>query len=404
MADVHRKWIVDTWAVLTLVLFVGSSQGLVHELTKANFAKFVQGKFFLITFVGSPTCSKCKNVFPIFWAASEVFPHDPEIFFARTNDKDLVKDWGITELPTLVYQRVGMKLPEIVKADIIVDDIIDEISRILAGDFGGLTRTYTVDVNEKNFQELVVDPDNSVLLLIHGKGDENAREALEKVSRTFRADDAVLCATLDATRQKKLKDDLFRYLNTPAMLWYPPGEKQEPKQFGGMLTHELLTEFVNMRTGLHRQLNGKLGPEAGRVKEADELLEENVAHVMGGTPEEIKSVIVEIEALLGKSERQHIQMLEYYLYILENISANKDEKTVKETLEEVLERLNKKTGVTTRQKDTITRKRNIVKYFLDLEDRFSEERPQKEEGPVTEKPPKKDKSQEHKHEDLHEEL
>ncbi|CAG5126527.1 unnamed protein product, partial [Candidula unifasciata] len=77
----------------------------------------------------------------------------------------------------------------------------------------------------------------------------------------------------------------------------------------------------------------------GRVAAADVLLEENIASIMEGTPEEIKSVISGIESLLDKVERQHVEMLEYYLYILDNLAADRGGKTVRGILGEFQKRL-----------------------------------------------------------------
>ncbi|CAG5126525.1 unnamed protein product, partial [Candidula unifasciata] len=261
MAAVPRKWIVAPCVAFLLSLFVGNGQGIVHELNKDNFAKFIQGKFFTLTFVGSTSCEKCAIAFPFFVATSRAFPHDPEIFFTRTNDQALVKEWGITDLPALIYHRAGKKNYELFPVDIKVDDIIGEISHITRGNFDGLTRIYTVEVNDNNYDELVVTPRQSVMMLVHDKGNARERQMIEKAAYTFRRDDAVIFATLDVVKHKKLRDNIMKTRDVPAVMWFPPDEKTSPKRFGGMLTYHLMIDFVNDRTELNRDDDSNLKPE-----------------------------------------------------------------------------------------------------------------------------------------------
>ncbi|KAI8790244.1 hypothetical protein BgiMline_017813, partial [Biomphalaria glabrata] len=53
--------------------------------------------------------------------------------------------------------------------DITVDDIMDQIARVLQGNFAGLSRSYTAHLNDKNYDELIVTPKQNVLLLIYSK-------------------------------------------------------------------------------------------------------------------------------------------------------------------------------------------------------------------------------------------
>ena len=46
-------------------------------------------------------------------ATSQSFPSDPEIYFARARDPRLIEDWGIQELPSLVYYRNGVEEPDL---------------------------------------------------------------------------------------------------------------------------------------------------------------------------------------------------------------------------------------------------------------------------------------------------
>ena len=52
-------------------------------------------------------CDGCRVLFPFFVAASQAFPSDPEVFFARVFDRSLIVKWNVTELPTLVSFRKG---------------------------------------------------------------------------------------------------------------------------------------------------------------------------------------------------------------------------------------------------------------------------------------------------------
>ncbi|KAK0062646.1 protein disulfide-isomerase like 2-1 [Biomphalaria pfeifferi] len=233
MAAVHQKPLEIAIAVVfVLSICFYSSVSLVHEINKGSLKKFLQGKLFVLTFVDSPTCSRCRVLLPFYVQASQIFPHDPEIFFTRTHDKNLMMDWGVTELPALIYHRDGISNYEVMPVDITVDDIMDQIARVLQGNFAGLSRSYTVHLNDKNYDELIVTPKQNVLLLIYSKPKEEKEviDTFEKVAYAFRKDDAILFATLDAKKYGLLRDQKFKTRETPAVIWMGQNEKSAPKR------------------------------------------------------------------------------------------------------------------------------------------------------------------------------
>uniref|UniRef100_A0A0B7AXQ4 Endoplasmic reticulum resident protein 29 C-terminal domain-containing protein n=2 Tax=Arion vulgaris TaxID=1028688 RepID=A0A0B7AXQ4_9EUPU len=373
MAAAHRTYLVAVCVMFIVTTFVGSSWAIVHELNSDNIAKFLKGKLLTLIFVDSPSCSRCRILYPFFVAASQAFPNNPEIFFSRTHDRNLIKQWGVSELPVIMHHRVGMKTQQQLKIDVTVDGIIDEIARLLQGNFADIKRTYSININYKNYDELIVASQQYTLILVHDKDDHNEREVIEQLAYTFRNDDAIMFASLDLVTQRKLRDEIFMTKETPVVMWISHDDKKTPMRFGAVLSHELLTQFVNERTLLQRELSGDLMPEAGLIPLADEIINSYVALIMEGKTEQMQSAIYSIEKLLETSERHHAEMVEYYLYILENIVANGASTSVKDIFKKLDQILVDKEGLSVKQKDIVSRKRNIIAHFLNLQQNYNTE-------------------------------
>lgn len=80
----------------------------------------------------------------------------------------VVNYYAVLSCPSLSTMYAYLLLHSFL-VDITVDDIIDEIARRLHGNFGGLDRSYAVEVTSQNFLEIVKTPKQNVLLLTYDK-------------------------------------------------------------------------------------------------------------------------------------------------------------------------------------------------------------------------------------------
>jgi len=355
--------------VFLLSLFSSRANAKVYEVTSSNFQEFIKGKFFTLTFVDSPSCKRCRLLYPFFVQAAQVFHNDPEIFLARTHDKALTKEWNVDELPALVYHLHGKPEAHPLSIDITVDDVVDMIARLLHGNFAGLNRKYTVQATPDNYQEMVVTPRQAVLLLIHGKG-KGAKElkSMEKVAYNFRKDDAILFVTLDVTSEKfeMLRNDRFKTRDVPVMLWFEADNKQKPKRFGSMLSVEMITMFVNEKTGLNRDTEGGILDKAGRVAEADDVIERNVNVLANPDSKALAKLARELKSLRDGMEPHNAEMLEYYLFVLDNIAMSNNAAMLREMVTGEEAKLYGMEEIPTKERESIKRRRNVLKYFQKL--------------------------------------
>ncbi|XP_059147799.1 uncharacterized protein LOC131935415 [Physella acuta] len=380
MTMASKPRVSGLFLTLTLSFCLTVSLGKVHEINQGSIDKFLRGKLFVLTFVDSPTCTRCRILFPFYLAASQVFPNDPEIFFTRTHDKSLIQKWGITELPALVYHRMDIKSFEIMNVDVTVDDIVEEIARILYGNFGGLTRTYTVHADEQIYDEVIMTPKQSVLLLLYKKDDYEAVRVFENVAKAFRKDDAILLATLDVEKHQKLRDKKFLSRDTPVVIWLDAEDKNSPKRFGGVLSEESLSIFINERTGLHRSYDGALLEEAGRVEEADKIIENNIEKIIEATPENLKEVADQLRSLQGQLTVYETSMIDYYLFVLTNIAQAGNTDIVRELIYNVEATLYGGEDTKTKAEESLKRQKNVYLFFRQAERDFKDEQKKKEKA------------------------
>ncbi|KAK7114762.1 uncharacterized protein [Littorina saxatilis] len=361
----HLTYIYRT--LLILANFV-LSFAEVFELNKDNLETFRKGKLLVVIFVDSPTCTRCRIQFPFFVATSQAFPSDPEVFFARVHDPRLVQEWGITELPALIYYRDGIEEPDFFPVDVTVDDIIDEIARRLHGNFGGLERFYAVEVTSNNFREIVKTPKQSVLLLTYDKNSLEEVKVMEQVAKVYRNDDAILICKLNVDKEMELRDKEFKSRDVPAVFWYSADEKKTPKRFGGHISIYMETTFINEQTGLNRNPDGSMKPTSGRIDQYDNRVLEFADGLLEGDKEVMGRIVSHLLIEKAQLTRHENEFANYYIFLLDKIRATGKMDIVNSQLEDIAQKLDQHEDMTAKQEDTLKRKRNILGFFKNLPD------------------------------------
>nr|KAG5704544.1 hypothetical protein BaRGS_003855 [Batillaria attramentaria] len=252
------------------------------------------------------------------------------------------EEWGITELPALIYFRDGIEEPDFFLGDVTVDDITDEIARRLHGNFGGLERYYAVEVTSNNFREIVKTPKQSVLLLVYDKNSLNEVQIIEQVAKLFRNDDA----------------------------------------FGGNISIFMLTTFINEQTGLNRNPDGSMQPTSGRVEQFDKHVADSADDIMKGNKEAVGRLVSHLLIEKPKLRRHELEFANYYVFLLDKITASGKMDVVDTQLNDIMLKLDEHEDLLPKQEDTLKRKRNILLYFKNLSSevakRKEEERKKKE--------------------------
>lgn len=338
----------------------------VHELNKESLEKFRKGKLLIVIFVDSPTCTRCRIQYPFFVATSQAFPSDPEIFFARVHDTRLVQEWGIGELPALVYYRDGIDEPDFLLSDVTVDDITDEIARRLHGNFGGLERFYAVEVTSRNFREIVKTPKQDVLLVTYDKNTLQQMQVMEQVAKLFHNDDAILICKLNVDKEKELRDSEFTSRDVPVVYWYSADDKETPKRFGGNISIFMQTTFINEKTGLNRNPDGSMQPTSGRVEQFDNHVVDYADDILKVNKEAMARLISLLLIEKPKLRRHETEFSSYYVFLLDKILASGKMDVVETQLTDIVSKLEEHQDLLPKQEDVLKRKRNILMFFKDL--------------------------------------
>ncbi|RUS89404.1 hypothetical protein EGW08_002841, partial [Elysia chlorotica] len=131
----------------------------------------------------------------------------------------------------------------------------------------------------------------------------------------------ILFATLDVSKYQALRDERFKSRETPIIIWLPVADKTKPKRFGGVHSVELLTTFINERTGLHRNSDGALQPQAGLIPKAESVLQHHMEQILAADTKTLKEVKEALLELKETEAEHHQEMLKYYMYLVDKMAA-----------------------------------------------------------------------------------
>ncbi|XP_071086679.1 uncharacterized protein [Haliotis cracherodii] len=352
---------------VSLIVFILSLNFLsihgVWELDKTNFDKFREAASFPIYFVDSPGCSRCRVLYPFFFAASQIFKDDREIIFGRVQDKTLIRQWGIDELPAIFFHEKGEKEAERLEGDITVDNIVNTIALAMPGYIGEVKRQHVIEVSDKNYDELVITPKQNVILLNYNNEERNLRFSYEEIATAFRFDEQVIFCAIDSDKYPQLKRERFGHQGNPAVFWYEADNKHDKFLYGGKIHPEALLQFVNEKTNLWRKANGRLEPRSGRIENLDNIFTKYVPSIKDMKISKMKAAVSELKG----ADLQHpweADFAEYYSEMIERmIETGSNHVPLSKEHEAVLEMVNDIDGLTQKQRDFFVRKMNIVDFM-----------------------------------------
>ncbi|XP_067651199.1 uncharacterized protein [Haliotis asinina] len=352
---------------VSLVVFILSFNFLsihgVWELDKTNFEKFRETAIFPIYFVDSPGCARCRVLYPFFFAASQIFKDDREIIFGRVQDKTLIRQWGIEELPAIFFHEKGEEA-ERLEGDITVDNIVNTISLAMPGYIGDVKHQHVIEISDKNYDELVITPKQNVILLNYNNEERNLRLAFEEIASAFRFDEQVIFCAIDSDKYPRLKRERFGHQGNPAVFWYEADNKHDKFLYGSKIHPEALLLFVNEKTNLWRKVNGRLEPRSGRIEKLDDIFTKYVPQIKDMNVPKMRQAISE----LAGADLRHpweAEFAEYYTELIERmIETGSNFMPMNKEREALLEMVNDVDGLTQKQRDFFLRKMNILDFMV----------------------------------------
>jgi len=337
--------------------FLSVALATVVELDENNFDSVVDGSKDVLVEFYAPWCGHCKNLAPEYDIVGDLYKRDNGIVIAKVNaDKEraLGSKYGVTGFPTLKWFPKGSTEPEEFGGGRSAESISNWINEAT-----GLNRkikkpaTSVLYLNDKNFDSIVFDPKNSVMVEFFAPWCGHCKSLApkyEKVAKAFEGEPNVIVAAVDATEQRGLADryDVSGY---PALKFFPAGANKEPETYSKGRTEIDLVEFLNERAGTHRNVDGGLNQNAGRLSIFDNLIKKGIS----------EELLIEFREIASSLEGTIAQNAEVYLKI-----ANKIVETGSSYVETELKRIEgllSNTALTAAKKTQFMIKRNILNAF-----------------------------------------
>ncbi|XP_050395826.1 uncharacterized protein LOC126814602 [Patella vulgata] len=349
--------------LVLLVVNVLSVHSSVNGITRHNVKSYTDNQRFLIVFIDSRSCTRCKNIYKNFVAASQSFEGDKDIYFGKTTDLVLIKRWDIQELPAVVYFPMGVEEPALMEGDCTVDNILDHIAFIMKGDFTDIKKNYHVDITEDNFEELIMNPVQHAILLIYDQYHEEQKVTVSEVAKTFREDDDVVIATLDADKYKAFRDKQFKFVGAPLLYWYPIDDKFNSKRFGGDLTSDVILNFINEETNSWRNKDGTFMLRSGRYPTLDRIIDNNLGAIARVDVEKLDEIIEEISKAVDNLYSNEKEFGQFYIYLLQQIQLKKTTKALSTETDVIFKEM-ENLDLFNRRRDTLIRKHHILDYIV----------------------------------------
>ncbi|GAB1598190.1 hypothetical protein Ahia01_000095900 [Argonauta hians] len=205
-------------------------KGSVIEVTSTNFNQTVSKMYFSILFVTKNDCLQCDIEYPKFLAASQPFQSDPQIYFGYVTDPELIKGFGVTKFPSIVFYEPGSASPSISTNDHTVEGIISTIAKAMKGDFSRVKREYATELVEENYDKIVGLPNVYNLVLLYKNSDAKEDvEVFEKIAASFQNDFNIVFGKVNAAKEETFESD-FGLRKYPGIYWYSIENKNTRKR------------------------------------------------------------------------------------------------------------------------------------------------------------------------------
>jgi len=254
------------------------------ELDDAKFNELIGGEVPVFVEFYAPWCGHCKQLKPIYESLADSYDHVSEKIIIANIDADKYKEirkaQGVKSYPTLKLYMPSNKEGIEYNKDRNLDDLISFIDD-KTGLIGNPKKvpSFVVDLDESNFDEVVGDPKNHVMVEFYAPWCGHCKKlkpTYEKVANTFHKEKNIIIARVDATANDKLAT---RYLigAFPTIYFFEANKRNENPVGYSTGTDELsFVKFLNEKCGTHRVPGGGLDNGAGRDPEIDKMVKKFV--------------------------------------------------------------------------------------------------------------------------------
>lgn len=245
---------------------------------------------------------------PIYETVATTFKHEASIVVASVDcdaHKDLAKKFAISGFPTLKFFKKGASEPTAYDGGRGDEDLVSYVNAA-AGTSVKLKKpqTFVRELTAKNFDTIALDPETHVLVKFYAPWCGHCKSLAphwEQAAKAYAADTNVVIAQVNAEVHSDLGTK-FGVTGYPTLKYFGKGANAGAQEFDGSRDAEGVMEYMNARAGTHRQADGRLSPEAGRLKAIEVVIFEN-DHVI--TPDVVSQIELVVESFESEEDTKH---------------------------------------------------------------------------------------------------
>jgi len=343
-------------SILAIIRYASSK---VEIITDRNFEEIVGKNKSVLVKHYAPWCGHCKVLEPEFASVGDAFESSDEVIIAKIDcdeEKERCIKNGIKSYPTLQWYARGSLSAETFSAPRNAEAIVEEVNR------RANTRNKTkpsqsavVRLNTSTFGSVVFQPEKDAFVFFGAPWCGHCKSlspVFEDLAVAFKGEASVVVVKVDATEETDLAER-YHLSGFPTLLWYGRSNK-EPEAYNGKRDLQSLISFVNERAGTSRNEKGEIGPEEGRIKLLDHLIQQKKFD---------KNVLSEMEKEAEKLEGRESEFGDMYLRAARKVLDNGPSYLSREI--ERLESLLKNSSVNLFKKTMFMQRRNVLKFLLE---------------------------------------
>eukprot|EP01018_Ginkgo_biloba_P028381 Gb_00896 [translate_table: standard] len=343
------------------LLFVAVRSDDVVALSSDNFENEVgKDKGALVEFY-APWCGHCKKLAPEYETLGASFKKAKSVLIAKVDcdeHKSLCTKYGVTGFPTIKWFPKASLEPKIYNGARTAEALAEFVNAEEGTRVKVAAVPYDVVVlTSENFDSIVLDESKDVLVEFYAPWCghcKNLAPTYEKVATAFKLEKDVVIANLDADKHKDLAEK-YGVEGFPTLKFFPKTNKAGEDYDAGRELDDFVA-FINEKTGAHRDGQGRLTSNAGKVPSMDELVKE----FLSATLDERKAILSKFEEESKKLDGSSASFGKIYVKAAKR-TIEKGEDYAKNELER-LERILEK-SVSASKADEFIVKKNILSSF-----------------------------------------